>query len=105
MTISFEELGSAIRRSRKARGLSQRQLAEAVGVTLNYVSLLENGKRGATVETLNAIGRVLAVPAELLMFVGSVVDDDVAPNIAKMMSTAKQLALAAIESDAEVKSS
>ena len=101
MTIDLKELGAAIKRCRKIRGVTQGQLAEAIKRTLNYVSLLETGKRGATIETLNAIGEALSVPAELLTFVGSHPHKNLTPNLVKVMSTAKQLAIAAIESDQE----
>ena len=39
-----ETLGATIRRLRKQKGLTQRQLAEAVGIDFTYLSKIENGK-------------------------------------------------------------
>jgi transcriptional regulator with XRE-family HTH domain len=38
--------GEAVRRLRRQRGVSQRQMAAALGVTPAYLSALENGHRG-----------------------------------------------------------
>ncbi len=44
MTTPFAEV---IRRMRAERGISQKQMAEALGVSSAYLSALEHGKRGA----------------------------------------------------------
>ena len=54
-----KDLGNAVRRARRDRGLSQAQLAARAGVGRPWLSELETGKR--TVE----LGRVLAVLAAL----------------------------------------
>lgn len=36
-------IGKNLRKFRKAKGLTQKDLAEAVGVTANYISKIENG--------------------------------------------------------------
>ena len=38
--------GEAIRALRRKRGISQKQMAEAIGVSAAYLSALEHGKRG-----------------------------------------------------------
>lgn len=38
--------GVAVRRLRKARGISQKEMAEAIGVSAAYLSALEHGHRG-----------------------------------------------------------
>lgn len=52
-----EELGQQIRARRTAQGLTQTELADVSGVTLRFVSELENGKETAQ---LAGIQRVLA---------------------------------------------
>ncbi len=52
-----EELGEQIRARRTAQGLTQTELADVSGVTLRFVSELENGKETAQ---LAGIQRVLA---------------------------------------------
>ena len=46
---------------RKARQLTQEQLAERAGVSASMISLIENGGSGFTVETLSDIGHALRV--------------------------------------------
>lgn len=53
-----EDIGSFVRRRRRANGLSQLELAELAGVGTRFVSELERGK--ATVR-LDAVNAVLAV--------------------------------------------
>lgn len=52
-----EDLGRQIRARRTAQGLTQTELADVSGVTLRFVSELENGKETAQ---LAGIQRVLA---------------------------------------------
>ena len=44
------EFGVAVRRARKAQGLTQGDLALAAGVSVRFVSELERGKRTASLE-------------------------------------------------------
>jgi DNA modification methylase/DNA-binding XRE family transcriptional regulator/DNA-directed RNA polymerase subunit RPC12/RpoP len=59
-----------IREQREQRGLSQRDVAEALGVSKNLLSMFEAGKRMPTHDQAAALARVLGVPSELLV-VGS----------------------------------
>ena len=60
-------LGGRIRALRGAKGWSQAELAEAVGVTSNYIGVLERGQKLPTLETLVAIAKALGVaPGERL---------------------------------------
>ena len=52
---------------REALGWSQAQLAEAVGVTPNYVGVVERGEKLPTLETVEAFGRALGVPIAQLL--------------------------------------
>jgi transcriptional regulator with XRE-family HTH domain len=54
-------LGAAIRRQRKARDLSQPQLAEKLGMSVNAVSQFERGVTVPGVYTLTALADVLGV--------------------------------------------
>ena len=56
-----------IREWRKARGMTQEQLAEAIGAAVSSISQLETGKQGYSQSTLEAIARALTTStAELL---------------------------------------
>lgn len=52
---SPEQIGNAIRRARKKRGLSQSELGKKAGVRQETISLIENGNPAAKLETILAI--------------------------------------------------
>lgn len=52
---------------REFRGLTQRDLASAVGVNQGFLSELETGAKTASVKTLRALARCLRVDVELLL--------------------------------------
>src|SRR5262245_49751618 len=60
--------GSTIRRLREARGLTQEQLAGAVGMMRSNISRIEAAKHRPTLETLERIAKALKVPvADLIV--------------------------------------
>jgi transcriptional regulator with XRE-family HTH domain len=64
-SLSF---GAALRASRRAAGLSQRELAERTQLDFSYISKLENGRLPPpSADTVLAICRVLGIPAEDLL--------------------------------------
>lgn len=54
-------VGEAIRRERLARGWTQAELADRVGVSSNHVARLERGETGATFYLMHRIGAALGV--------------------------------------------
>lgn len=58
-----KSIGSNLKTARKTKRLTQREVAEAVGVTTNYYATLEQGAAIASVETLYEIFSVLGVKA------------------------------------------
>ena len=52
---------------RRAKGLSQRQLAQRAGLSESALSLLERGKRRPTYSTLKALAKALEVEPECLL--------------------------------------
>lgn len=57
-----------IKQWREHRGLNQEKLAERLDMTQSHLSMLENGKRGYTQETLEAVAHALQTDvASLLM--------------------------------------
>jgi transcriptional regulator with XRE-family HTH domain len=59
------ELGRAIKVMRTASGIRQKEIAGKIGVTANYVSMVEAGKREPSVAFLKQIARVIGVPVGL----------------------------------------
>lgn len=58
---SREQLGAAIRRIRKDKGLSQKQLAERADLRLFYLSGVESGARNPTWTVLVQMAEALQV--------------------------------------------
>ena len=54
-----KKVGENISKLRKAKKLSQGELAKILGVNRSYISTLENGSRNPSVETLQKIAKAL----------------------------------------------
>ena len=60
-------VGENFARIRRARGLTQEQVAERTGFSQQYISGLERGKRNPTVVTLFELSQVIrSTPEELV---------------------------------------
>lgn len=70
----MESLGHAIRLGRAAKNISQREMAKKAGLSLSYISLLENGQRDPSFSTLQAIASALEVPIVVLVVLAT--DED-----------------------------
>lgn len=66
-----DELADNLRRHRRAKGLSQEQLAHLAGLSVGPVRRLEQGADGVRTETLHAIARALDLRTSDLMAAGS----------------------------------
>lgn len=62
----MSELKDRIREARTGRGFTQPELAEKIGLTKNFVSLIENGQRSPSDRTISDISRVCGVNEEWL---------------------------------------
>ncbi len=58
----LRRLGSRVREHRHDRGLTQEALAEALDLSVAYVSLIERGGRNPPYTTVVAIARALGIP-------------------------------------------
>jgi transcriptional regulator with XRE-family HTH domain len=58
----LRKLGERVREHRHHRGLTQEALAEALDLSVAYVSLIERGGRNPPYTTVVAIARALGVP-------------------------------------------
>lgn len=64
--MGLENLGRRIREERLKKGLTQEQLAEKVDISLNFMSLIENGKN-MSVQTLVNLANALDVSIDYLL--------------------------------------
>lgn len=60
-------LGSRLRKSRKAAGMTQEQVADKAGVSSIYVSMVENDRRGVTVAVLLRLCNAMGVKASQMI--------------------------------------
>ena len=56
-----------VRRLREKKKLSQKALADKVGISVSYVSMLERGQRSPPLETIEKMAKALGVPAASLL--------------------------------------
>ncbi|MDD2337377.1 MAG: helix-turn-helix transcriptional regulator [Geobacteraceae bacterium] len=79
-------LGARIREIRKARGLTQEQLAEMIDVEQKHVSRIESGKNYPSIDLLEKMAAALKVPLMgFFDFMHLQDDDESAVNLEKML--------------------
>ncbi len=81
LTGKLTTLGQRIRQRREALKLTQQQLAEALGVTPQHISVIEQGKRSISVEGLAKLAEELGVSIDYLVTGKEVAVADVIPAI------------------------
>jgi len=65
--MNTDIIASPLKRCRIAAGLTQKQLADAIGVPQQHISRWETGERTPTAETLLKISKVLKCTMEELI--------------------------------------
>lgn len=70
-----EKFGNRVRLLRNERGLTQEQLAERAGISVDFLSLIERGKNSPSFENLDELADALNVTvAELFSFEGAALE-------------------------------
>lgn len=77
MSKILKSVGAQIRSLRKARGLSQEQLAERADLHYTMIGAVERGERNITLENLAKIAKGLALPLRDLFPREAKADDSV----------------------------
>ena len=67
-----QKLGAGVKAMREKRNMTQEILAEKTGLTINFISRVENGRKNFSPKTLANIAETLAYPPELLMALGTI---------------------------------
>lgn len=73
--MTEKEIGDMIKARRLSRNLTQKQLADAIGVTPASIGLFEAGKRRPKKETVEALADVFNIPAWAILYS----DDEMQP--------------------------
>jgi transcriptional regulator with XRE-family HTH domain len=61
------KFASNVRRLRAKRKFSQKALADKIGISVSYVSMLERGQRSPPLETIEKMAKALGVPPASLL--------------------------------------
>lgn len=64
-------VGRAIRLCRTQKSFTQKSLAEKAGLSVSYLSLLEQNKRDPTISKIRDIAIALGIPASILFFLAA----------------------------------
>ena len=60
-------IGKVLYAQREKRGMTQEAFAELVNLSKNYIGNIERGEYEVSIATLDRIGRVLGIPASVLL--------------------------------------
>lgn len=63
---SLQRFGARVRELRRAKGLTQEDLADASGLDRSYVGSLERGERNVSLRNIEKIAKALGVPVARL---------------------------------------
>lgn len=66
--MDYYKIGQRIRKYRKARGYSQEQLAEQIGISVTHMSHIETGNTKLSLPVFAALASCLEVSADDLLF-------------------------------------
>lgn len=80
MSFDKKKIGAKIAELRKDKKLTQEQLAEKVGITVQYLGTIERGKANTTLNRLDKIADVLGCESDDLIFCTTSLDT-IAVNI------------------------
>ncbi|MBQ8551799.1 MAG: helix-turn-helix transcriptional regulator [Clostridia bacterium] len=65
--MNFSSVGKHIRKYRTLRKLRQEELAEKIGVSVNYIGQIERGEKTPAFDTFISIANVLNVSSDMLL--------------------------------------
>lgn len=95
-----QTFGQTLKEIRRQKGVSQRELAEKVGIDFSYISKVENDRMAPpAAETIQKICEVLGVSVELLLSKSGKITDEISeaisssPSAIKFMNEVKSMRL------------
>lgn len=68
MYYDIIESGRRIKELRKKNRLTQEQLAEKVAITREFLSMIESGKKGCSIDTLGEFSNVFCVSMDYIVY-------------------------------------
>ena len=79
-------IGNKIYQLRRSINMTQQELAEKVGISVTFLSEIENGRKSMSVDTLIKLSKRLQVSLDTIVF-GKDAEDDMQKDVVSMMST------------------
>lgn len=67
MELDYVKFGKQISATRRAKHITQEQLAEACEISVSFLSYIENGDRKGSFDSIYRISRVLEVPIDTFL--------------------------------------
>lgn len=68
MILDFGEIGKRIRQCRLEQGLTQEKLAEKVFISAQYLSVIENNRKNASLKVLACISKEMGITIDEILF-------------------------------------
>ncbi|AUD06717.1 helix-turn-helix domain-containing protein [Spirosoma pollinicola] len=62
-----QRVGQKIREARKAKGLTQKELADKISLSVGTVNQYEVGKQNLTIETIQKVANALGVSFDIIL--------------------------------------
>ncbi|MEH2233834.1 MAG: helix-turn-helix transcriptional regulator [Nostoc sp.] len=86
-------LSEALRLIRVFHDLTQKELAEKLGISKSYLSEIESGKKTPTLELLNRYSEFFDIPASSIMFFSESLNKDIKTEKLRTFVSSKILAI------------
>ncbi|WP_373529975.1 helix-turn-helix transcriptional regulator [Nostoc sp.] len=86
-------LSEALRLMRVFYDLTQKELAEKLGISKSYLSEIESGKKTPTLELLNRYSEFFDIPASSIMFFSESLNKDIKTEKLRTFVSSKILAI------------
>jgi transcriptional regulator with XRE-family HTH domain len=91
VVLSRKEIGARLRTIRKARGMTQTQLAKALGTQQTAVSQVEIGNRGLTVQQVVKLAKAMKVSTDAILGPSNGTNEELLPNDRRLIRRLQQI--------------
>ena len=93
----MSSIGNVLKLIRTHRNISQKEMANFLGVTQNFLSQVEHGKKSISIKKINEFSQKLGIPKDILIIAGCEIpgelNNDEKKNFLDMKKTAMQIIL------------
>lgn len=79
-------IGNKIYQLRRSINMTQQELADKIGISVTFLSEIENGRKSMSVDTLVKLSKSLQVSLDTIVF-GNDTENDMQKDVVSMMAT------------------